>query len=393
MVHRYIYGVSIVFTCPICGNHDERYIGYKNNKPYCRKCIEFKGETVVSKPKQIKASALRLDYSLSRQQKELSSKIVEAFLRHQDVLVYAVTGSGKTEISYGVLQYGMSHGLNVAFAVPRKDVVIELAARLRSAFPGNSIVPIYGGHASILEGDCLVLTTHQLFRYEHYFDLIVMDEVDAFPFKGNDVLEAMFFRSLRGNFVLMSATPSKSLVKGIKDKKGLILTLHTRFHKKEIPVPKITTCPQRFYFLYVIKKLKQYLKEDKPCFVFVPSVELSSELFSLVCSICPYGNYVSSKRENRNQIISDFKKGKYKYLITTAVLERGVTVKNIQVIVVDASSRIYDAAALIQISGRVGRKKDATGGEVIFLANKTSLEMEKAIYEIKRCNSFLQGLL
>ena len=66
-----------------------------------------------------------------------------------------------------------------------------------------------------------------------------------------------------------------------------------------------------------------------------------------------------------------------------------MTVKGIQVIVVDASSSIYDAASLIQISGRVGRKKDAPEGEVIFLASKKNKEMEKAIYEIERCNSFL----
>lgn len=378
-----------IFICPICGNKDQKYIGYKNNKPYCRKCIEFRGESVPNKPKEVKASALRLDYCLSKQQKQLSMKIVDAFLSKQDVLVYAVTGSGKTEISYGVIQYAMSHGLNVAFAVPRKDVVIELTARLKSAFPGNSIVPIYGGYTSILEGGCLVLTTHQLYRYEHYFDLIVMDEVDAFPFKGNDVLEAMFFRSLRGNFVLMSATPSKALVNGIKRRNGLILTLHTRFHKNPIPVPKINICPSSFYCFYIARKLKQYSKQGKPCFVFVPTVNMSEEVYSCVSIFCPNGNYVSSKREGRNKIIHDFKDGKYKYLITTAVLERGVTVKGIQVIVVDASSSIYDAASLIQISGRVGRKKDAPDGEVIFLANKKNKEMEKAIYEIKRCNSFL----
>ena len=128
-----------IFICPICGNKDQKYIGYKNNKPYCRKCIEFRGESVPNKPKEVKASALRLDYCLSKQQKQLSKKIIDAFLSKQDVLVYAVTGSGKTEISYGVIQYAMSHGLNVAFAVPRKDVVIELTARLKSAFPGKQM--------------------------------------------------------------------------------------------------------------------------------------------------------------------------------------------------------------------------------------------------------------
>ena len=60
---------------------------------------------------------------------------------------------------------------------------------------------------------------------------------------------------------------------------------------------------------------------------------MSEEVYSCISIFCPNGNYVSSKREGRNKIIHDFKIGKYKYLITTAVLERGVTVKGIQVVV------------------------------------------------------------
>ena len=32
------------YSCPICGNTDIHSIGFLNGKPYCRKCITFKGE-------------------------------------------------------------------------------------------------------------------------------------------------------------------------------------------------------------------------------------------------------------------------------------------------------------------------------------------------------------
>ena len=32
------------YVCPVCGNSDPFYIGYKNGKPYCRKCISIKGK-------------------------------------------------------------------------------------------------------------------------------------------------------------------------------------------------------------------------------------------------------------------------------------------------------------------------------------------------------------
>ena len=105
--------------------------------------------------------------------------------------------------------------------------------------------------------------------------------------------------------------------------------------------------------------------------------------------LAPGGDYVSSKREERAEIIRRFKEGRLRYLITTAVLERGITVKGLQVIVMRADSAIYDAAALIQIAGRAGRKADAPDGEVLFLHERMTPGIRKAIDEIQYCNTFL----
>lgn len=330
-----------------------------------------------------------LPYSLSEEQESLSRRIVHNFQHGIDTLVYAVCGSGKTEISYGVIAYAMERGMSVGFALPRRDVVIELYERLASAFPKNRIVAVYGGHSDVLAGDCLILTTHQLYRYPKYFDLLVMDEIDAFPFKGSDVLLAMFYRALKGHCLMMSATPSKKVVSLFKTKGHEMLTLHTRFHKHPIPVPRIKIMHNPAKTLYLIRKLREYRKAKKQCFVFVPTIDLCDSLYLKVALFVPNGNYVSSKREGRANIINCFKKGKYAYLITTAVLERGITVKNLQVIVYDAHSSIYDAASLIQIAGRAGRKFDAPTGEVIFIADKETHGMDAAKKEIEYCNSFL----
>lgn len=98
---------------------------------------------------------------------------------------------------------------------------------------------------------------------------------------------------------------------------------------------------------------------------------------------------MSSQRENREKIIQDFKEGKYDYLITTAVLERGITVANLQVVVLHADDPIYNSAALIQIAGRAGRKASAHTGEVYFIGERITKSMEDAINEIRYCNTFL----
>ncbi len=385
--------MSVSFVCPTCGNQDPQYIGYLKGKPYCRRCISFRGDEAEDSPLRPKNVILDLKYSLSPEQKAISDGVIENYRNGIDTLVYAVCGSGKTEISYGIIGECVAKGLHVGFALPRRDVVVELYWRLKAAFPHNKVVAVYGGHTEEKVGDIIILTTHQLYRYPKYFDLLVMDEIDAFPFKGSDVLVSLFRRSLRGHCVMMSATPSAKIRKEFSQKGHAILELHTRFHGKPIPVPKVSIAPLFIKYFSLLKRLNEYRKKGKPCFVFVPTVAKARSLFHFVSLFLMRGNFVSSKRAKRAEIIEAFRKGKYSYLITTAVLERGVTVKDIQVIVFGADSKIYDSAALIQISGRVGRKVGATDGDVIFLADKKTPSMEKAIKSIKRSNAFLPGVL
>lgn len=53
-------------------------------------------------------------------------------------------------------------------------------------------------------------------------------------------------------------------------------------------------------------------------------------------------------------------------LLTTTILERGITIANVQVAVVGAESPIFTADALIQIAGRVGRSELYPTGDVVF---------------------------
>lgn len=73
-------------------------------------------------------------------------------------------------------------------------------------------------------------------------------------------------------------------------------------------------------------------------------------------------------------------------LLTTTILERGITIKNVQVAVVGADSKIFNSSALIQISGRVGRNVLFPSGEVVFFHHGITVEMDEARNEIIRFN-------
>ncbi|MCQ2742866.1 MAG: DEAD/DEAH box helicase family protein [Bacilli bacterium] len=381
--------MSTKYICPICGNEDPRFIGLVKGKPYCRRCISFRGEGVEEDLTPPKNVLLDLSYKLSKEQQSLSDRTLQNFKNGIDTLIYAVCGSGKTEISYGVIGYAMSKGMKVGFALPRRDVVTELFHRLAAAFPDNKIVAVYGGHNEDLTGDCIILTTHQLYRYEKYFDLLVMDEIDAFPFKGSDVLVSLFKRSLRGHCVMMSATPSEAVRKEFSKPGKAILELHTRFHKKPIPVPTPIHRFGAFKVTFVIKKLLDYRKKGLKALIFVPTIDMAESLCSTLSTFVPDGDFVSSKKSDRRETIEWFRKRKNGYLVTTAVLERGVTFKNIQVIIFEADHPVYDSAALVQIAGRAGRKFDAPTGDVYFVMEKDTEHTKKAINEIKHCNTYL----
>ena len=379
------------FVCPICGNNDIHSIGYLNGKPYCRRCISFRGEEVEHKPSYPKKAPIHLSYELSPEQKELSDKLVENYKKGIDSLVFAVCGSGKTEICLSVIKYAINCGEKVAFALPRRDVAIELHNRLSEIFKFNKVICLYGGHTKEKEGDIVVLTTHQLYRYKKYFSLIILDEIDAFPFKNNEVLHNMFVQSLCGHYIMMSATPSKDVIDHFKGEGKDILRLEIRFHRHPLPVPKIIKLSKLMQLVFIIKKIKEYNRQNKPVFIFAPTIKNCEHLFKIVSLFIRGGNYVHSQRINRKEIIDGFRQKYYSYLVTTSVLERGVTVNDLQVIICQSDHKIYEKGTLIQIAGRVGRKANAPGGEVIYLCEKVTADILDSIRDIQLNNEALNN--
>lgn len=373
-----------MYTCPICHNNQRNYFGLKNGEIYCRKCISFIGEKIINQEEVINNPFLNINYQLSEEQKKISSKVVDLINNKKNVLINAVCGAGKTELVYEVILNCLKKGYQIGFAIPRKDVVIDLYPRIKEAFSNQQVVAVYGGHHSNLKGNIIILTTHQLYRYENYFDLLILDEIDAFPFQNNDTLNCFFKKSLKGNYIMMSATARDKIINEVKKDNGEVLFLDKRYHNHPLPVPKMKSIiiGKIFYLWYLLYYFK---KKKLPVLVFVPTIDECEELYNK-CKFIKNGYFVHSKKEDREQIIMDFKNNKYDYLITTSVLERGVTIKNLQVIVFNAEHELYDEKSLIQISGRVGRKIDAYEGEVIFIASYITEEMQKCCKEIIRAN-------
>lgn len=104
---------------------------------------------------------------------------------------------------------------------------------------------------------------------------------------------------------------------------------------------------------------------------------------------------VHSRDEDRKEKVLLMRKESLDFLITTTILERGVTFKDIDVIVVGADDGIFTESSLVQISGRVGRSPQFPTGNITFYYEEISLSMKRAIKQIKRMNKMAKkrGLL
>ena len=106
---------------------------------------------------------------------------------------------GKTEICFESICGYLAQGKKVGFAISRRQVVLEIANRLRIAFPELSVCEVAQGYTQVTDADLIVCTTHQLYRYPYAFDLLILDELDAFPFVGNEVLQATVWKTSKTN--------------------------------------------------------------------------------------------------------------------------------------------------------------------------------------------------
>lgn len=407
---HYHHGVK-GFTCNRCGNKDrELFASFRcarchKDCAYCRKCIQMGRVSECaplvswSGPKLSFDTNHRLEWdgTLSKGQQLASDRVVQAVQGSTSILVWAVCGAGKTEVLFKGIEAALMKGQRVCIATPRTDVVLELAPRLQQVFPQTEISVLYGGSEDRKKNAPLTIsTTHQLLRYYRAFDTIIIDEVDAFPYSVEPMLQyaAENARTEDGTIVYLSATPSKEMQREVRLKKLDSVVIPARYHGKPLPVPQFEWCGN--WRAKLGKKriptnvklwVRRHYDDKKPIFLFVPDIELLEKVVKILQEI--YGNEVAgvhSKDKERKEKVASFREGKIKILVTTTILERGVTVQNVQVGVLGAEDNIFTESALVQISGRAGRNMKFCDGDVRFFHYGRTGEMNRARDHIRRMN-------
>ncbi|MBE3564035.1 MAG: hypothetical protein IMX05_10040 [Hydrogenibacillus schlegelii] len=95
--------------------------------------------------------------------------------------------------------------------------------------------------------------------------------------------------------------------------------------------------------------------------------------------------------DGRDAKVRAFREGALDVLVTTTILERGVTVAGSDVVVLDADARVFDAPTLIQIAGRAGRMAEDDAGTVAFFAAEETEGIRRAAEHIAAMNRLAEA--
>ena len=368
--------------CERCGNEAPEYFYNGSRGWYCRKCVRYGNVEEMEKEINEVDPEYRLSFALTDRQAEISRKLRDHVRQGESVLLEAVCGAGKTEIVFEMISDALSAGKKVGMAIARRQVVLEIADRLAKAFVHLKVIPVCQGHTSDVRGDLIVCTTHQLYRYRGYFDVLILDEPDAFPFKNDSVLHGIARNSCHGSFVYLTATPDDALK---NDESLRRLYLSKRPHGHDLCVPQAVYGPESYLVLRGIMWLFEEVRKGHKIMLFVGNRK-TGRLFHRLLSAAVSCGYVSSDTVDKDEVIADFRNGKYRICVCTSVLERGITIADVQVLVWRADSGVFDEAALTQISGRVGRSKDYPTGRCLFLCGSRQRSIDGCISSIMKAN-------
>jgi competence protein ComFA len=344
----------------------------------------------------------QLNFSLTAAQRRAYTELENFITSNASVfLVWAVCGGGKTEVSFGIIARVLALGGRVLFAIPRKDVVAELTPRFQKAFPDVPLAALYGGsRRQMIDARLVLATTHQCVRFYHSFDLAILDEADAFPYQGSEMLHQAVRRALKptGRLVIMTATPDRHTLAQAIGGRMPYVSIPARYHRRPLIVPEIIKVKLGLAFaaqqpgempeavatpILCAKKLQRKL------LVFLPTIRLIETLgaalirWGLTQGISGASIYSQSNNAQRNKEL--LTEGKLDFLVTSTVLERGITIANLDVLVLYADNeRIFDCRTLVQIAGRAGRYGETA--QVLFYGESVTRAMRECIRWIRQLN-------
>ncbi len=348
----------------------------------------------------------KLNFTLTNDQKMALKEINhDVSSKHKMFrLLQGDVGSGKTIVSLISALNVINSGFQVAFMAPTEILAKQHYNLSKEIFPNTISIEIlssktdYSKKKIILEkiknnNINIVFGTHSLFQKKIIFSnlgYIIIDEQHKFGVRQRKLLSDKGGRNC--DILLMSATPiPRTLTMTLYGDMDLSIIREKPKLRKEIK----TYSKLESKIEDVIKFVKKELKEDNQVFWVCPLIDESKKIdhqsaikkFEYLKKIFPdtvgmlHGKIVQEEKE---QILNDFLKKKYKILVSTTIIEVGIDFPNANLIIIENANK-FGLSQLHQLRGRVGRGINQASCILMFKTN-LSENARKRINILKNSN-------
>ena len=389
--------------CQRCGSRLRADQRLPSGQLYCTACLALgrvcQNSQLVRFPSAnhfpVQTPVLTWRGQLTPQQAKLTQSLLAGYQQGAPVqLLWAVTGAGKTEITFKVIADYLARGLRVGFVSPRVDVCNEIYPRLQQAFAQTAMGLHHGQVKAKPQAEQLVVATiHQLVRYYQAFDLLIVDEVDAFPYVGDPMLERVMRQAVQpqGQRLYLSATPPASMRRAARHGQLPLHYLARRFHGRPLVQPRVVfgqVFQQDQWTGRLRRLLTPWLSRQRRILIFVPQAASLPRYLAALQRAFPsvQAQTVHAQDPQRLEKVAEFRAGQGQVLLTTTILERGVTLPHVDVLVLAADHPNFNVASLVQIAGRVGRAPTNQGDQVVFYCQYESWAISQACHQIRQLN-------
>ncbi len=317
-----------------------------------------------------------LPFELTSGQKQAVNEILQDMNSDAPMqrLLQGDVGSGKTVVATIMLLAAVENGYQGALMAPTEILAQQHYNNLVQWLTplGLSVGLFLGSHGKkvrqkfetyLKNGQMnIAVGTHALIQENVDFNnlgAIVVDEQHRFGVKQRNILKR---KSQNPQMLTMTATPiPRTLALTVHG--DLDLTVINELPKGRKPIKTILTGSHR----QVWDLIKQEVESGRQAYIVYPLIDESETLSAKAATIeaeklqqeiFPQFKigllHGKLKNDEKEEVMKDFKDGKYDILVSTTVVEVGVDVPNATVMVIENAER-FGLSQLHQLRGRVGR--------------------------------------
>lgn len=351
----------------------------------------------------------RFPFLLTEDQNNCIAEIVSDMGRNEPMnrLLQGDVGSGKTVVALYAALLAVANGMQVAIMAPTEILAYQHFISMERYLKNSKVkrILLTGGltgkkRAELLENvkNCeidIIVGTVALLQGDIEFKdlgLVIIDEQHKFGVEQR----AQLRKQTTPHCLVMTATPiprtlamtafgdlDVSVIRHSPPGRGIIITrwVDKQDRKKAYEfIRERLKVRKQAYFVYPritgVEQTSDILSEDNNVKAATDEWKfLSVEVFPEFAIELLHGQMPSVKKQ---QIMSEFRKGKIDVLVSTVVVEVGLDVPNATIMVIESADR-FGLAQLHQLRGRIGRGQAKS---YCFLFAETNSETAKSRLEV-----------